>query len=392
MYGIYKIYKDGKLVAEQKNKLTTLGRANALKAMLGHNQYFANSLGIGISSKPNATTTFLTDADLDFTVGKYPITSSFLGTTGAQDGLVYNARITDTSRYYITEVGLFSNVVTDAVEVDDLTIFNFEYGDPIKETPSTFNAAVTSQNPNPALFTYSNHSLYNGDIVTLTGTLPSGLSLNTNYYVINSQTNTFQLSTTFNGTGVVASGGTVTINLPNTYISDASFLNFRSATIVSDGVNYRIGKYGLKITGPSKKVFFNDTVLDMSDINNSDKFTLAAYNGASSSKNLLITFKSAGVSAIYTFNLVSGYNVVYLSKDSVSNSVDWSKIDTIEISTESSLGLTDYIILDGFRVKENKPQDAIDGLVSRSVLTEPIQKEAGSIIDIQYILSMRLDT
>ena len=56
------------------------------------------------------------------------------------------------------------------------------------------------------------------------------------------------------------------------------------------------------------------------------------------------------------------------------------------------LGIFDNIILDGLRIKQNKPIDAIEGLVSRAVLTTPIEKDSGSIIDIQYVLSMDLET
>jgi hypothetical protein len=50
-------------------------------------------------------------------------------------------------------------------------------------------------------FTATGHGMSNGDIVklTTTGTLPSGLAVGTDYYVINKATNTFQLSETRGG-------------------------------------------------------------------------------------------------------------------------------------------------------------------------------------------------
>lgn len=322
MYGTYKIYKDGELVAEQKNKLTVLGRANALKSMLGQNQYFANSFGIGIASTPNESETFLTRTDLEFPVGKYPIAMGTLGRndTDTLDGLVYVARITDTSRYNINEVGLFSNVVTDAVMVDDLTLFNFESGDPLKETVSSVN-----------------------------------------YY----------LGETYAGR--------------STTILDNESVEFSQ---------YRIGTNAVKITGSTKTIFFDDLVSDFSDIESSDSFVLAAYCSAGT-KTLSVKFTAnatttyPATSATYTFALATGYNII--SSQRLNNTVNWSEISKIEITTPSNLD-ADYIILDGLRVKKNKPVDAVDGLVSRAVLSTPIEKDSGSIIDIQYILSMGLTT
>lgn len=66
------------------------------------------------------------------------------------------------------------------------------------------------------IFTVSAHGLQIGDCVQLTtdGTLPTGLSLLTNYYIINPTTNTFQLSAIPNGPVVdVTAAGSST----NTY-------------------------------------------------------------------------------------------------------------------------------------------------------------------------------
>jgi hypothetical protein len=110
MSGIYRVFIDGELVAEQKNKLTLLGRSNALKTMLGLVPSFAGSMGIGTSSKANNSSgAYLNMSDLDFSVGRYPITGASLGQNTDEDILVYTARITDPSRYSITELGLYSN-------------------------------------------------------------------------------------------------------------------------------------------------------------------------------------------------------------------------------------------------------------------------------------------
>lgn len=147
MNGIYRVFIDGELVAEQKNKLTKLGRSNALKTMLGLVPSFAGSMGIGISSLANGEANkYLDMSDLDFSVGRYPITAASLGQNTDEDVLVYTARITDTSRYYITELGLYSNKLSSSFEADNRVIFNFESGDPLKLSDNSYVGSTVINN------------------------------------------------------------------------------------------------------------------------------------------------------------------------------------------------------------------------------------------------------
>ena len=149
MNGIYRVFIDGKLVAEQKNKLTLLGRSNALKTMLGLVPSFAGSMGIGVSSLANTSSgSYETRTDLDFSVGRYPIISASLGQAPAdEDILVYTARITDPSRYHISELGLYSNKLSTNFEADNRTIFNFESGDPLKHNNLYLTSTISTTIP-----------------------------------------------------------------------------------------------------------------------------------------------------------------------------------------------------------------------------------------------------
>lgn len=312
MSGIYRVFIDGELVAEQKNKLTLLGRSNALKTMLGLVPSFAGSMGIGISNLANTSSaTYEPRKDLDFSVGRYPITAASLGQAPSdEDILVYTARITDPSRYSIRELGLYSNKLSSNFEADNRIIFNFESGDPFKKN----NAYLDS----------------------ISGT-------------------------------------------PN---------------IVSDLVNYRIGSNAVKLSGTSQSIVFNDSVSDLGYVAPYDQFVLAAYFYLSTSCS--VVFASGAASATYTFTgTENSYNVIAIDKNSPTSSsgtVDWSKIDNITINfSDSSVdgnGVPAYVILDGLRVKKYKTVDSVEGLVSRAVLTTPIEKPLGSVIDIQYLLEM----
>ena len=69
---------------------------------------------------------------------------------------------------------------------------------------NTFTVTIAS----PGVFTLNNGSLINGMAIALTstGTLPTGLTIGTVYYVVNASGSTFQLSTTFGGAAINTSG------------------------------------------------------------------------------------------------------------------------------------------------------------------------------------------
>jgi hypothetical protein len=318
MFGVYRVYEDGKLIAEQKNKLTLLGRSNALSTMLGLTQSFAGSFGIGVSNLGNGSETFLNMTDLDFNVGKYPITATSLGTTGSQDALVYTARITDPSRYSIHELGLFSNQISGYVDVDALTLLNFESGDAVKETVSS-----------------------------------------TDYYLDD---------------------------------PDSTFVSGKKSTVLNDITNYRIGSNAVKLLS-SGTIFANDASIDLSAFYNFDKLQLAFYS--SGAVTVTVKFSSGANSASYAFvGTTLTYSIISKLKtetSTTSGTVDWSAIDRIDITVSGGTSGTSFAILDGLRISKDKPLDSIDGLVSRAVLSTPISKEAGSIIDIEYLLVFSMD-
>jgi hypothetical protein len=71
------------------------------------------------------------------------------------------------------------------------------YGPPLPQTITNITIAA------PAVFTVSSNTFYNGEPILLTGTLPTGLAINTTYYVNGSSygSTTFKVSTVSNGQG-----------------------------------------------------------------------------------------------------------------------------------------------------------------------------------------------
>lgn len=76
-------------------------------------------------------------------------------------------------------------------------------------TPVSKVTALTSiSQADPAVFTLNGHGLANGDALVLStsDTLPTGLTVGTVYYVVNKDTNTFNVATTPGGDGVETTG------------------------------------------------------------------------------------------------------------------------------------------------------------------------------------------
>lgn len=109
--------------------------------------------------------------------------------------------------------------ITEATTVDNIRASYLLTDARINSAPiQTFTVTIAS----PGVFTCNSHGLRNGDVVVLTstGALPTGLTTSpttaaTQYFVINAAANTFNLSTTLNGTAINTSGsqsGTHTIH------------------------------------------------------------------------------------------------------------------------------------------------------------------------------------
>ena len=76
-------------------------------------------------------------------------------------------------------------------------------------TLNVVSSVVTMTSANPGVVTWTGHTLQNGDIVefSTTGALPTAIAAGTEYYVVNVDTNTFQISATSGGTAINTTAG-----------------------------------------------------------------------------------------------------------------------------------------------------------------------------------------
>jgi hypothetical protein len=120
-----------------------------------------------------------------FELGLTPASASSINTSGTQSG-VHTGLNTPITTFDCSTLGDFIGQITG----------------------SAGPYAVTMTIANPCVVTWTAHGQANGQRVILrtTGALPSGLSVDTVYYVVNAATNTFQLAATAGGAAIATSG------------------------------------------------------------------------------------------------------------------------------------------------------------------------------------------
>ena len=126
--GIYKIYQDGKLVAEAENALTETGKEIFIRYLVGgRKNYFVNSLSCGISDIANVKSgTLITNKSLGFEVADgNTVEPIYDPDTSGNDFLKFSAVINTPVAYNIRELGLFARPAKNT-ETNEEIIFDFD--------------------------------------------------------------------------------------------------------------------------------------------------------------------------------------------------------------------------------------------------------------------------
>lgn len=99
----------------------------------------------------------------------------------------------DSMQYVLQTTGRVDSVALMNVEGASVTIHAVDY-----------TATVTISNASPGVITWTAHGKANGSLVYFmtTGALPTGLTVNTFYYVVNAATDTFNVSATLGGPAI----------------------------------------------------------------------------------------------------------------------------------------------------------------------------------------------
>lgn len=236
-------------------------------------------------------------------------------------------------------------------------------------------------------------TLNSTDIQTTTGTT---------YSVVYKTTVPQDIAGTIAEVGLYPQTRSSVVSFDSKFISDFNnYLNWTSYTgynPIIDSVNQKIGNNILKMNsnGTSSDEYYTSVNLDLSGYSLNDTVRLAYYKYDNNLNSIDIEFYHTDTE-YYTANIIppigTGYNISNdISIGSIlQNSIgqaDVSQISKIGIVVNPKAGQSSSIGLDGLRINDEDTFDPIFGLISRSVLAQPVIKLAGRQVDIEYKLDL----
>lgn len=162
----------------------------------------------------------------------------------------------------------------------------------------------------------------------------------------------------------------------------------------------KIGSSYFKVTAPSNssKSYSLDTVFDISGYGVDDSLTIAFYQSDLNLDYVFVKFYSSPTeykeirfpassqagSKIMNAKLSSLFNSTFSS----TGATDFSKITQIEVGAKAKSSGACTILLDGLRINDDDRYNPQYGLISRSVLTNPIVKKLGVEMDLEYKIDL----
>jgi hypothetical protein len=325
MQGIYRVYKDGKLILEKENQITVAGRAIILKAIMGLIPSIGGNIQVGISSVANQdadpTNGLIPDTRLGFSVGSIPVRLAFLDNSGNYDAMVFRGTIpSNADAFKIYELGIFPTNPNQSLTPSQSTLASGQSTDNWSRAGSQLNAV--SGNP-PATSGYVSSA-------------PTGF------------------------TGGFRVGST------------ALFLKQDQTLRIDSNFNNQFTTSGPNAFSPNDNI----SIAYSKKTGDAPKITLKFFYNNSNYYTANFTDSSSGTYAIK--------DILQSSFTAFGDITDWGSIRGIEIMAENS-----DVIIDAIRINDNFNTDTTFGMVSRTVLGEEqvITKGVAESIDIEYYLS-----
>lgn len=159
--------------------------------------------------------------------------------------------------------------------------------------------------------------------------------------------------------------------------------------------NGRIGDDCLRVTalsGANASSKLSNIYLDLSGYSTADSFLLATYVNDANTDSVNIQFQNTDNDYFeWTLSgLVAGYNVVSFSKSEATSvgNPSWDSIVAMNIIVTAGAGGDTSVDFDGIRVEDRDYINPDYYLVSRSVLSTPIQKVSDSPLEIEYTIEV----
>lgn len=303
--GTYRVFEDGKLVAEGKNLITSAGKRIIAGYLSGARPSWVEALAVGSGAVAASTS----DKYLNFEIARAAVTSRSVTYGGGVSGahrITLKAEIDNDISGDFYELGAYSLNVPDSAGITENILISFG----------------TSE---------ENWTFWDGT-------------------------------------------------------------NWVATPEVAEVTDSRVGPDGIVLasTGGLKKYRLQDLRIDLSAYSSADSIVFATelLNGTTSS--LVIRFNtddsnyfSYTVASPSTF-AISTYQAVAVSKGSwtATGNPSWSNITSIEFQITPTG--TVRMMIDGIRAQDEDFVDPDFALVSRAVLASPINKQAGSLMEIEY--------
>lgn len=160
----------------------------------------------------------------------------------------------------------------------------------------------------------------------------------------------------------------------------------------------RVGAYLIKVSADSsstKEYVANIPNMDMSGYSSNDSVTLAYVQEDTNLESIVIKFYSSDTDYYYaTYNgatlSAAGQKISSLLVSTLqsSGSPILSSITKIGVAVTAKSSGDSIVYLDGLRINDEDTFDPKFGLISRSVLSTPLEKPAGRPVDIEYRLGL----
>lgn len=325
--GVYKVYKNGKLVLEKENQMTVAGRAIVLKALMGLIPSIGGNIQVGISSTANQAADsngLIPDTRLGFSVASVPVRLAFLDNSQNYDSMVFRGTIpSNEESYQIYELGIFPSKPGGEQTFQQLALVSGSRTDGWKKD------GVNVGDPNTTLPTVPTNSCF-------VSSAPTG----------------------FTG-GFRVGNEALFIKAADTLDISKSFNQF-----VSAGENAFLADDYITVAYSKKSA--DTPALTLKFLYNSDNYF----------------YKTVTLPAGTTY----GFLNILRSEFSIygTSTLTWANINGI------SAGVTGAdLIIDAIRINDNDNLDTTYGMVSRTVLGSgnKITKSQGESLDIEYYLS-----
>ena len=223
------------------------------------------------------------------------------------------------------------------------------------------------------------HGLSNNDIIqlTTTGTLPTGLSLSTNYYVVNKTTNTFKLALTSGGTDILWTddgSGTHSWHKPTIYKVDGDW-----SSLYTVDKNVVLSGYSISDWNSTQRVVnvLVNSSTDTEITTDFDSSGLANTTEAISGRNPRISDETEGHAQVVDMEMIptASHDQIWFKVKRTIDGVDKYYAETLgRFPTEGALTRNEYVFSDS----------AVKGPVTTNKTINTLAHLKGEVVQIYY--------